>query len=256
MPRFDKFESRFGRFAIPGLIQVIAGFQLLTLLLTMLLQREGQVPFTDFLLLDPARVMSGEVWRLATYVFIPSRDFFFAVIGALFMMWLGRGLDEAWGAFRVNLYVMGGIAAVAVGAMIFGYQVNATFFYLTTLFAFACIYPNEEILLMFILPVKMKWIAWLAAGGVVLMVLREPLGFIPVAFALVNFGVAFGPGFFKGRLQMAQTAKRRERFEGTGPDAAVSFHQCTKCGKTEKDDPALEFRVNADGDEICSACRK
>jgi len=256
MPLIDRLESRLGRFAIPGLIQAIASLQLLTLLMFMILQPDARKPFEEYLLLNPEGIMRGEVWRLFTYVVIPSGNVFFAVVGAMFMMWLGRGLDEAWGAFRVNLYVIGGMVCLAAGAVIFGYEAGPAWFHLTTLFAFACIYPNEEILIFFILPVKIKWIAWLAAAGLFLTVLSSPAAVIPVFFALLNFLVAFGPGFIKGSVHVAQVAQRRRRFDEAQPAAGAFFHQCTVCGKTEVDDPALDFRVNDNGDEICTACRK
>jgi len=108
MPLIDRLEARLGRFAIPGLLQAIAILQLFTLLIFMFLSVEARKPYEDFLLLKPDLIVQGQLWRLFTYVFIPNSSLFFAVIGAMFMMWLGRGLDEAWGAFRVNLPGFGG----------------------------------------------------------------------------------------------------------------------------------------------------
>lgn len=255
MPLLDTLESRFGRFAIPGLIQVIAGLQLFTLVIFMFLSLEARQPFEEFLMLKPDGVLRGEIWRLFTYVFIPSSSLFVAVIGAMFMMWLGRGLDEAWGAFRVNLYVLGGMVSLAAGSLLFGYEANALWLYLMALFAFACLYPNEEILLFFILPVKIKWVALFTAGMLALNVFANPPSLIPVFFALLNFLVAFAPRFLRSRLQAAQTAGRRARFESAAGDKGTPFFRCQRCGKTELDDPSLEFRVTAEGDEVCSACR-
>ena len=249
----DQFEARLGRFAIPGLVQLIATLQLIVLVVFMLLPPEARQPYEDFLRLDPGLVWQGQVWRLATFVVIPVSNVFFAVITALFMMWLGRGLDEAWGAFRVNFYVFGGMAAIAAGALIFGYRVDAAWLYLGLLFAFATIYPNEEILLFFVLPVKIKWVAVFSAAMLGLMVLANPGAVIPVFFAVLNYLVVFGPGFVRGRLHAVRVADRRARFEQAGADF---FHQCKLCGKTELDDPALSFRVNDDGDEVCSVCRR
>lgn len=255
MPLIDRLESRLGRFAIPGLIQAIAILQLFTLLIFMFLSIEARQPYQDFLMLKPELVMQGQVWRLFTYVFIPSSSLFTAVIGAMFMMWLGRGLEEAWGAFRVNLYVFGGMLSLAIGALIFGYPASAMWLYLTALFAFASIYPNEEILLFFILPVKIKWIALFTAALLALSVISTPVLFFPTAFALLNFAITFGPGFIKGRIHSTRVASRRAQFEQAAAGAGF-FHQCKVCGKTEVDNSALDFRVNSDGDEICSECRK
>ncbi|MEN3943196.1 hypothetical protein WJU23_17995 [Prosthecobacter sp. SYSU 5D2] len=255
MPLIDRLESKLGRFAIPGILQAIAILQLFTLLIFMFLDVNAREPYEEFLRMRPDLVLQGQVWRLFTYIFIPSSTMLFAVIGALFMMWLGRGLDEAWGAFRVNLYVIGGMISLAIGAVFFGYEPTAMWLYLTALFAFASIYPNEEILLFFILPVKIKWVAIFTAVMLGLSVLLNPMALIPMFFALLNYAVTFGPDFVKGQLQAAKTGNRKARFAEATAGAAF-FHQCKVCGKTEVDDRTLNFRVTDDGDEICSSCRK
>jgi len=72
----------------------------------------------------------------------------------------------------------------------------------------------------------------------------------------LNFLVAFGPGFLRQRVQLAKVTERRSRLEETMRSGAAFFHQCHVCKKTEVDDPALDFRVTADGDEICNVCRE
>lgn len=256
MPLSNRLESQFGRFAIPGLVQVIAGLQLFTLLLLYLLHPEAQQALTDSLLFDRSKVFQGQVWRLFSFLFIPrTENFFFALITAWFMMWIGRGLDEAWGAFRVNLYVLGGMLSVAAGAMIFGYQTDGIWFFQTLIFAFAMFYPNEEILLMLVLPVKIKWVAWIGAGMMFFVVASSPIMIIPIFFANIAFLTAFGPDFVRSRLQMAEVGQRRKRYEDAQLSKDEAFHHCAQCDKTEHDDRHLEWRVTDDGEEYCSACR-
>lgn len=252
----DKLETRFGRFAVPGCVQLIATLQLVALVVFALLPPDTRQPYEDFLTLHPARVLEGQVWRLLTFTVIPASNLFFAVITALFLMWLGRGLDEAWGAFRVNLYVLGGMLAIALGTLLFGYTADGYWLQLSLLFAFATIYPNEEILLFFVLPVKIKWVAFFSAGMLGLMVLSSPVALIPIFFALLNYALVFAPAFLRGRMHAARIAGRRARFDQAAVGAAEFFHQCQRCGKTEVDDPSLNFRVTDAGDEICSACRR
>jgi hypothetical protein len=173
----------------------------------------------------------------------------------MFLMWLGRGLEAAWGPFRLTLYFVGGMLAVAMGSMIFGYTATGLFLFQSLLLAFAVIYPNEEILMFFIIPVKIKWIAWLDVALTVLLVMGSPSAFWPVLFAHLNFVITFGPGFIKDRQHMAKVGQKRAAFESASNSGAAFFHQCTVCQKTEIDDPKLDFRVNAEGDEICAVCR-
>ncbi len=252
----DKLETRFGRLAVPGCVQLIATLQLVALVVFALLPPDTRQPYEDFLTLDPARVLEGQVWRLLTFAVIPASNLFFAVITALFLMWLGRGLDEAWGAFRVNLYVLGGMLAIALGTLLFGYTADGYWLQMSLLFAFATIYPNEEILLFFVLPVKIKWVAVFSAAMLGLMVLSSPVALIPIFFALLNYALVFAPAFLRGRMHAARVAGRRTRYEQAAGGAAEFFHQCQRCGKTEVDDPSLHFRVTDEGDEICSACRR
>jgi hypothetical protein len=254
MDLLTRLERRFGRFAIPGLVQAVAVLQLLTLGLLYMSRPEAREALARFLDLDAAGILRGEVWRVVSHLFLPrSMSPLWALIGAMLLMWFGRGLDEGWGAFRVNLYVLGGVLALAAGALIFGYSGGGLWFYQSLLLAFAVTYPNEEIMVAFIIPVKVKWLAVFAAAGTLLVILAQPSAFWQALFAHLNFIVAFGPGGVRYAVGRARTAERRARFQETA-DAAF-FHQCSVCRRTEVEAPQLDFRVTEDGDEICNECR-
>lgn len=253
----DRLESRFGRFAIPGLVTFVAILQVVTFFLFVMLSPEGRAAYLDFLVLDAGRVLQGQVWRLITYIFVPgTMNVLFVLIGAMFLNWLGRGLEQAWGPFRLTLYFVSGMLAMAIGAMVFGYVASGLFLFSSLLLAFAMIYPNEEILMFFVVPVKIKWMAWLNVALTVLLVMGTPSAFWMVLCAHLNFLVVFGPTFFKERVRLAKVMDRRAQFEDAGRSGAAFFHQCIVCKKTEVDDPTLDFRVTDAGDEICSVCRK
>jgi hypothetical protein len=257
MPLLDRLESRFGHLAIPGLIYYIAGLKLLTYGIFNVQSLEAQQRYLDFLKLDGPRILSGQIWRLVTYLFVPSgENVIFAVMGALFLMWLGRGLEEAWGAFRLNLYFIGGMIAVTIGCLIFGMGESGVFLFQSILLAFAMIYPNEEVRLHLIIHVKIKWIAWVSVALTFLLILQLPKMAIAVFFGHLNFLIVFGPDIVRERLHMAKVVKKRAQFKDASPTSAPFFHQCSLCQKTEVDDPALYFRINDAGDEICSSCRK
>src|SRR5215213_1943606 len=105
MSLINSLENRFGRHSIPGIVAILAWFQVAVWVLIKL-----RPEFVDMLHLDPARVLHGEVWRLLTWVFFPPAQnpiwLFFAV---LLMLMFSEGLDRAWGPFKVNLYVFGGV---------------------------------------------------------------------------------------------------------------------------------------------------
>ena len=157
--------------------------------------------------------------------------------------------------FRVNLYIVGWMFVVTVGALVFNWAAPGLFLYQTLLFAFATIYPNEEIYIYFILPVKMKWVAFISAGMTAFLIMREPAMLLPVLAWHLNYLVVFGPGFLSHRARMAQVAARRSRYESAQLPQNTFFHQCSACKRTEIDNPQLDFRVLDSGDEICSECR-
>jgi membrane associated rhomboid family serine protease len=255
MSLIDKLEKKFGRFAIPGLVNILAGLQVAVWIL---MKMQPGVLKTLFLV--PPAVWEGEVWRLVTWVVVPSSGstlwLFFQV---MFMFMMGDALDEAWGAFRTNLYLVGGIVMMAAGVMLLGdadVLVSGMFLYTTLLFAFAVFYPDYEILVMLVLPLKAKYLALILGGNLVLDFFKTPQARIPIVLALLNFAIAFGGHFFRAFRQGSQVADRRRRFESAQEPDAPTLHRCHSCGKSEKDDSQLDFRVAADGHDYCSKCRK
>lgn len=252
MSLINTLENKLGRYAIPGLVNILAGFQVIVWVMIKL-----QPEFGEFIVLDRSAVLHGQLWRLVTWVFVPTANspiwLFFAV---MLMTMMGQGLEQAWGAFRLNLYIFGGIAFVASGAIIFNCAALGIPLYTTILFAFAVFFPDEEFLIFFILPLKVKWIAALSGAVLLLAVLGQPDARLPILFSMLNFLIAFGPGFLKGASQRAVAAERKSRFNSATRPPDSFLHKCHACGKTELDDPKLDFRVNAEGEDICGVCRE
>jgi hypothetical protein len=256
MPIISTLESKFGRFAIPGLVQIIAILQMIVFLIPYVGPVEMRTGVYLALMPDGGKIMSGQVWLLLSHVLVPSFSSAFACLClSSFTLWLGRILEEAWGAFRVNLYVWWLVLSLGVWSIFFGFPLSSYWLFNTLIFAVAVLIPNEEILLFFILPVKMKWIALLDAGAMFFMFLGSPSSIFLIVFANLNFLVVFGPHFVKTWMHQGKVAARRNRFESAQLPQGTFFHQCSVCKKTELDDSHLEFRVLDSGDEICSVCR-
>src|ERR1700730_5197736 len=159
MTWLDKLERRFGFLAIPGLCRLLVGFTVLVFVLILL-----NPDFLNVIALDPGRVRRGEVWRLVTYIFIPpSLSPLFLLLGLWFLWFIGDGLERAWGAFRLTLYFFVGMIGTTVAAFFFGSNFSNSMLTAALFFAFATFYPNEVIYIFFILPVKVKWVAWAMA---------------------------------------------------------------------------------------------
>jgi membrane associated rhomboid family serine protease len=252
MSFLDKLERRFGIIAIPALIRAVVTLNALVFVLVYL--NKG---FDSYLALDIARVRAGEVWRLVTYIFVPQMGHPLLVVVALWFLWfIGDGLERAWGPFRLTLYFLVGMIGTTVAAVFFNSEFSSQMLFTTLFFAFAHFYPEEIIYVFFILPLKIKWIAWIYAGFL-LVSFANPTqsNSYRMAFvaALSNYLLFFGPGLIRHLRQRKEVAVRRSRFETQSRSEEEPLHRCATCGATEISDSSLEFRVARDGEEYCIA---
>src|SRR5436309_11395089 len=164
MSWLDRLERRFGFLGIPRLPPILVGFAALVFGLTWLLHG-----FTSMVTLDPVRILHGEVWRLFTYIFIPQTQSPLWVIFALwFLWWIGEGVERAWGSFRLTLYFLVGMIGTTAAAFFFGSNFSNSMLLMSLFLAFARFYPEEIIYILFILPVRIKWLAWVAGAFLLL----------------------------------------------------------------------------------------
>ena len=107
---------------------------------------------------------------------------------------------------------------------------------------------------MFILPVKIKWLAWITAAFLLFgFATSSNANRLALIVALSNYLLFFGPQVFQNVRQRKEIAGRRKRFEIQSRSDEEPLHRCATCGATEISDPTLEFRVARDGEEYCLA---
>jgi len=256
MTLLDKLERRLGFIAIPGLIKIIVAFTALVYVLTYL-----NPDFLTILRLDPAAIRRGEVWRLVTYLFLPQSVAqpgstlgpLWVMVALWFLWFIGDGLERAWGAFRLTLYFFVGMIGTTVAAFLFGAQFSNTMLAATLFFAFAWFYPDEVIYVFFILPMKIKWLAWVSAALLLAGFVTGAMSYrIALLVAVSNYFIFFGPQLFQQVRQRKDVSTRRRRFEVQSRSDLEPLHHCATCGATELSDPNLEFRVAGDGEEYCT----
>jgi membrane associated rhomboid family serine protease len=248
MSLLDKLERRFGFLAIPGLIRAIVALNVLVFLLVLL-----NPGFEKFLALDPLRILHGEVWRLVTYIFLPQTFKPLWLLLALWFLWfIGEGIERAWGPFRLTLYFIVGMIGTTVAAFFFGSNFSNSMLLAALFFAFARFYPDEVIYVLFVLPVKVKWLAWVSAAFLLYGFVVGSMSYrMAVIAALSNYLIFFGPEFIYQARHRKEIADRRKRFEVESRSDAEPLHRCATCGATETSDPNLEFRVARNGEEYC-----
>ena len=254
----DKMERRFGRYAIRNLtIYLLAGYAIGYLLSFTMPQ------LLTYFTLEPALILKGQVWRLLSWVIIPPND---NIIFVIFMMLLyyslGNTLESYWGAFRYNVYIFSGILFTVIGAFIvngliggitgFGSLYSTYYINMSIFLACASIMPDYQLLLYGIIPIKMKWLAIL---DVVLLAVDAVQGGLIIRIVIIASLLNFIIFFFCNRNLRGHSPKqavRRKKFQKqiSRPQnqyAGGAKHRCAVCGRTELDDPTLEFRY-------CSKC--
>ncbi|MFV1994326.1 MAG: hypothetical protein ACC661_02725, partial [Verrucomicrobiales bacterium] len=257
-----------GRFAISGLIRMVASFQLLVFIMFAINEH-----FRFAINLDPEKILKGEVWRLVTYVFIPrTSSGIWVLIQVWFLWFISDGIERAWGSFRLNLYFLGSMLSLTLGCFLLrtilinlgvdtgylsergGDLYTGEFLYHSLFLAFAVIYPNQVIQFMLILPIKIKYLAWVLGGYLALLFFQGGPNTILIPFSLLPFALYTIPTAIKKLKLRTRVAERRSEYQAKSLPTDDAFHHCSECGKTEADDAHLEFRVTAEGEEYCQPC--
>lgn len=194
-----KLERKFGHICIPNLMMVIIIGQAMVYIASIL---SPAISLASKLALYWPAVLQGQVWRLVTFIFIPSASSPIALLLTLYFYYLiGHTLEQTWGDFRFNVYYLLGMAGAILAAAFSG--VGTTYYLnLSLFFAFAILYPDFQVLLFFIIPIKMKYLALFSAALCLIDFLFGGWSTkAAVLLALANFLIFFGGEFW-------HTAKR------------------------------------------------
>ena len=159
-----KLERKFGRFAINNLIIYVLGAYAVGYILSIAFPQ-----VYSMLLLDPRMIFTkGQVWRIFTWICtIPQELNLFVVFMFLFYYWIGQTLERYWGTFRYNLYMFSGWFFMTVGAIVIYFvsggkislSMDTYYINMTSFLAFATLFPDTQVMLMMLIPIKMKWLA-------------------------------------------------------------------------------------------------
>ncbi len=262
----DKLERKFGKYAIKNLIFYVIILYVLGFVLDLM----NPLIYRTYLMLDVEKVLQGQIWRLFTFIIQPTGNtnliFLFFELYLYFI--IGRALENAWGAFRFNLYYFSGILfnVIAIFVLYFltgnSFVLGLTYINRSMFFAFASIFPDVQLLLFFIIPVKIKWLGILY-GVIYAVDIFQSIryGYYEVAIAIVislgNFLIYFLYTRNYKRYSPKEVHRRRsfKRQVKKSSGEVVNFngkkrtamHKCTVCDRTEFDDDDLEFR-------FCSKC--
>jgi hypothetical protein len=246
MPLLDSLERRFGRFGIPNLALYLVIGQVIVLLARML-----QLVDVERLIFAPVLLLHGEWWRVFTFLFVvpvpqSMLGFVFAAFGWYLFYMMGSALEEFWGAFRFNLYLFISYALTVGLAFITPNAAVTSMFILGSVFlAFAYLNPDFELVLFFILPVKIKWLALIAWAWNVVLFIR---GSLPDRLQIGASVVAFFLFFLADMIRTLRNGQRtKARRAEKVAEQEKPRHVCYVCGKNDRTHPQLDFRY-------CSKC--
>lgn len=156
-------ERRLRRYAISDLMKIIVFGQGILYALMMIMPTLGYRLYR-LMTLSRGALLSGQIWRLVTFIFVPpSTSPLFVIFSLYFYYMIGTSLEARWGKVKFNLYYLIGMLAAVVACLLTGYAGN-TFLNLSLFFAYAAMYPDMEVLLFMILPIKMKYLAVIDAA--------------------------------------------------------------------------------------------
>lgn len=268
----DKLERKYGRYGIENLtmyiiISYVLGYALMYI-------NPGAL---SMLSLNVTKILQGQVWRLITWIVYPpstSSPFWFVIAILFFYYPISASLEHTWGKFKFTLYILSGMIFTVIAAFILHFVMGgvldglggiifSTYYISLSIFlAYSLTYPDMTVLLMFVIPVKMKWMSIVYAAIVIYDVARYFMNgawfmALPIIASLLNFVIFFLGTRDFNRYNPKEIHRKNEFRRAVnggsktvpfpGSSNAVTKHKCAVCGRTEKDDPNLEFR-------FCSKC--
>jgi len=246
MTWLDKLEKFAAPIAVPGIIRYVAFLSSAAFVVGL-----AMPGVQELMPLQREAFLQGEFWRLLTFAFIPSSFSLFWIFALMFLFYIGDSLEQQMGATRLTLFYLIGWLATAAATFIFGGLGTPIYLTLSLLLAFATYFPDMQILLFLIIPVKVKWIAILSL--VFALVSAGSLaGYATLGLCLGNYLLFFGFDMVKSFRSTRQNARRQHEYREKAKPDEETLHHCKTCDRTELSDPDLEFRVSADGEEYCT----
>ena len=264
----DRFCYKHPKLGIPNLMKYI----ILANAAIFILDIFSKNFFTYLLMFHYDSIMVGQVWRLLTFILVPSiggagsvgvgmmSSVFFFALTSFFYYSIGTTLERHMGTTKFTVFYFLGVILNAVLGLVTHASVNMYYINMSMFFSFATLYPDTRVLLYGLIPLKIKWLAWLDAAFFAYDIFfylsaGAPLYAMMPVVAILNYFLFFGGNLF------GAAKYKKESFQHRHSKQTVDFkkaqheikqrkgylHKCSVCGATDTDHPELEFRY-------CSKC--
>ena len=125
----------------------------------------------------------------------------------------GNPPTRARGDLRFTVHWLAGMLGAILSCLITGFGGSSGLF-LSLFFAYAWMWPDQQVLLFFFIPIKIKWLGWAAAAMWLLEFITSRMTLrVSLLFGLAGFLVFFGPELFGWCKERVVSYKRRKDWE-------------------------------------------
>ena len=268
-------ERKFGRYAISNLTIYIIAIYIVGYIIR--LMPNGNT-ILSYITLNPYLILHGQIWRLVSWVLIPPTSLsIWLLITLYFYYFIGTTMERTIGTFRYNVFIFTGMLLMILAAfvsygwivltsggsgsevvayrmMTYSYIFSTYYLQEMVFLSFAITYPQMQVLFMFIIPIKVKYLGIFYAAYMAFEAISNGIisGMVPILivilFQFINLGL-FYISLGRAHHLRPSESRRRNEFKQNVKMApkGITRHKCAVCGRSETDDPNLEFR-------FCSKC--
>ena len=260
---FERFCIQHKNKGIPNIMMYIAIGSAVVFVLSLI---DPSALLYNLFTFNRAKILQGQVWRLVTFLIAPGYggsiwNSLFVFLMLFFYYRIGIMLERNMGTLKFNLFYFTGVILMDIAGLVFGWHVTADSLHTSLILAFATLYSEGQVLLFYIIPIKMKYLAWfyLAMTALECIAYRTLLPLVPLVNYLLFFWSDFHsllPVNWRVKQQRKRESFSHQPKQKPNPNWAAGYqkppqkpyrHKCTVCGRTDTDYPDLEFRY-------CSRC--
>ena len=217
----NKIDRKYNRYAVKNLIIYIIATMCIIYVFNLytVFNPSIETDLYSMLTFDRDLILKGQVWRVISFIFLPplagissqsGQTGIFLDAFAVYLCWMiGVGLETQWGSFKFNVYYLLGIAGSIISGFITGGSMNI-YLNLSMFLAFAIVYPDFELQLLFFLPSKVKILALFCGIFIVKDLIFGSLSArAAILFSLLNVIIFFWKDLLKSAKALGKRRRRR-----------------------------------------------
>lgn len=245
----NKLQRKYGRHYIHNLMGVITAISGAVFAV----EYAFRIDISSMLYLDRDLVLQGQLWRLFTFIFASPGNSILTILTLYFYYIAGTSLENVWGGFKFNIYYLVGMIATIIASFITGLPVTGSFINLSLFLGYAKLYPNAQVLLFYIIPIKIKYLAYLNWFLIIVDAINfvrdgHYEGILLVLVPVINYLLFFGKSNYREAKTRTGSVIRMKDYKKKINSVKKEYtHKCEVCGITDVDDPNMDFRY-------CSQC--